>query len=295
MPTMKNYLLFIYVTLGYVILITSMVYFRSALDIEENWALYRCNPPYWVFSKNIAEDFSYCVQNTQISTMGFLLEPANYMISMLSSMGGDFATSINQIRTMFSFIRDFVTNIVENVFGVFLNLIIEFQKMIISIKDLVGKMLGIVVSILYILDGSIKTMESAWAGPPGQMVQAIGSCFHPNTIMQISNNNEICSKKIKDIVVGDIILSALSLQCVVTGVLKLPMCESYYQVGDVFVTGSHFIYDVDADKFVKVCNYAYAKIKPDIHTDYVYCLQTSNNRIYIDNLVFWDWDDDVLL
>jgi hypothetical protein len=33
----------------------------------------------------------------------------------------------------------------------------------ISIKDLVGKILGIVVTILYILDGSLKTMNSTWA------------------------------------------------------------------------------------------------------------------------------------
>mgnify|MGYP000055628571 CR=1 FL=1 len=59
--------------------------------------------------------------------------------------------------------------------------------MIISIRDMVGKLIGIVTTILYVLDGSIKTMESAWAGPPGQMVQAIGSCFHPGTSITLAN------------------------------------------------------------------------------------------------------------
>jgi len=158
-----------------------MMYFKSALEIKENWPIYRCNPPYWVFSENISEDFTYCVQNTQMNMMGFFLQPLNYMIDSLTSVSSGFNEAINNIRVMFSSIRSFVSEIIQNVFGVFLNLIVEFQKIIISIKDMVGKMVGIVVTIMYILDGSIKTMKSAWSGPPGQLVQAIGSCFDPKT------------------------------------------------------------------------------------------------------------------
>ena len=48
-------------------------------------------------------------------------------------------------------------------------------------------MIGIVVTIMYILDGSIQTMNSAWAGPQGQLVRAIGSCFHPHTEITLFN------------------------------------------------------------------------------------------------------------
>ena len=168
MPTMSNYFNFIMINLAFIIQIAIMVYFRSAQDIRDNWPLYRCNPPYWVFSENISDDFSYCVQNMQINSMGFLLQPITYLISNLTSYSFEFSDSINNIRKMLSGIRGSVTSIIENVFGVFLNLIIEFKKMIMTIKDLVGKMIGIVVTILYVLDGSVKTMQSTWNGPPGK-------------------------------------------------------------------------------------------------------------------------------
>ena len=105
MPTMKNYLNFIYVNLGFIAQIAVMMYFKSVLDIKKNWPLYRCNPPYWVFSDNISEDFTYCVQNTQTNLMGFLLEPLNYMVSSLSSIGSEIGDSINNIRYMINNIR----------------------------------------------------------------------------------------------------------------------------------------------------------------------------------------------
>ena len=102
MPTMNNYLNLIYVNLGFLAQITVMMYFKSALEIKKNWPLYRCNPPYWVFSENISEDFTFCVQNTQMNMMGYLLQPLNYMVSSLTSVGGQFGESINNIRVMFS-------------------------------------------------------------------------------------------------------------------------------------------------------------------------------------------------
>ena len=50
------------------------------------------------------------------------------------------------------------------IMGVFLNLIIEFQKIIIGIRDLVGKVAGIMATLLYIMDGSIKTIKSVVEG-----------------------------------------------------------------------------------------------------------------------------------
>jgi hypothetical protein len=53
-------------------------------------------------------------------------------------------------------------------------MIIEFQKIIIGIRDMVAKLVGVLTAYLYILNGSIMTMQSTWNGPPGQMIQALG-------------------------------------------------------------------------------------------------------------------------
>jgi len=291
MPTMNNYLNLIYVNLGFLAQITVMMYFKSVLEIRENWPLYRCNPPYWVFSENISEDFTYCVQNTQMNMMGYLLQPLNYMISSLTSIGGQFSESINNIRKMFSSIRGFVSDIIQNVFGVFLNLIVEFQKIIISIKDMVGKMIGIVVTIMYVLDGSIKTMNSAWSGPPGQLVRAIGSCFHPHTEITLANGTHC---KMENAPLG----AELEDGGKIFALLKIdnPKKEPLYKIKGreqhIFVTGEHFVFDKTNNKWVQVKDYQKAEIQPEFIPKYFSCLITTNRRIRIDDELFWDWEDD---
>jgi hypothetical protein len=41
MPTMSNYFDFIMINLAFIAQITLMVYFRSSLDIKENFAIYK--------------------------------------------------------------------------------------------------------------------------------------------------------------------------------------------------------------------------------------------------------------
>jgi hypothetical protein len=55
-----------------------------------------------------------------------------------------------------------------------MNTLIEFQKITMGIKDLMGKTVGIITTLLYVVDGSMKTMQSGWNGPPGQLVRSIG-------------------------------------------------------------------------------------------------------------------------
>jgi hypothetical protein len=293
MPTMNNYLNLIYVNLGFIAQISAMMYFKSVLEIKENWPIYRCNPPYWIFSENISEDFTYCVQNTQTNMMGNLLQPINYMVSSLTGVGSQLNSNINGLRGVFGNTRQFFADNIETIFGVFLNMIVSFQKMIISIKDLVGKMVGIIVTIMYVLDGSIKTMKSAWAGPPGQVVKSIGSCFHPDTKIKLKNG-EIY--KMQDLPLG----SELEDGAKVFSVLKIANFdkEPLYKIKggidgeDIYVTGKHFIKETREWIQVKDCNCA--EIQEEIKAEWFSCLITTNRRIKIGEHIFWDWEDDEL-
>uniref|UniRef100_A0A6C0IRC1 Uncharacterized protein n=1 Tax=viral metagenome TaxID=1070528 RepID=A0A6C0IRC1_9ZZZZ len=306
MPTTSNYINFVYVNLGFIAQIAVMMYFKSILEIKANWPQYRCNPTYWIFSDNISQDFNYCIQNTQMNMMGYLLQPMNYLLSSVSNMGSGFNNSVNNIRTMLSFVRDFVTNIIQSVFGVFLNLIIEFQKMIISIKDMVGKMIGIVVTIMYVLDGSIKTMNSAWAGPTGQVVRAIGSCFDPKTRIQTinANGNDIIYE-MENIPLG----AQLKDGGKVFSIMKIANFKKEYlyeipnagelnkqtgQLDSIFVTGGHFIFDTKLNSWIQIKEYKEAIARFDLIPEYFSCLITTNRHILIGTKLFWDWEDDEL-
>jgi len=293
MPTGKNWLFFMYVNLGFVLYIVSTYYLTSVANIKANWPLYRCNPIYMPFSDDIEKDFTYCVQNMQINFMGYLLQPLTFITSSLTSLGSSFMTEINYVREMFNKIRNLFSSIIQSVFGVFLNLIIEFQKIIIGIKDMIGKTVGVLVTILYMMDGSIKTMQSAWNGPPGQMVKALGKCFHPDTLLKLKNGNIV---KIKDLNLGDV----LEDDSIVDAIMKIDNKREphkLYQIEkaginneNIYVTGSHLVYDEDIDKYIEIKDYYKATIS-DLETEWFSCLITNTHKIKIGNELFWDWED----
>lgn len=303
MPTGRNWLYFIYVNLGFALYIAGTYYLSSVQEIKDNWPLYRCNPMYMPLSDNLNEDFTYCVQNITTSFMGYLLQPLTFITSTLSEMGSNFTVQIDNVRAMFNKIRTFVSNIFQSIFGVFLNIIIEFQKIIIGMKDMVGKTIGILVTLMYVLDGSIKTMNSAWKGPSGQLVRALGKCFYPLTKVKLQNGKIVA---IKDVNLGDVLENG----SIVYSTMKIDNVERITKGGsdalrkeklyvikekgvnkdDIHVTGTHLVFDKRANKFVEVRNYAEATLSK-VSTDNLCCLITSDHKIRIGEEVFWDWED----
>jgi hypothetical protein len=290
MPSGKNWVNFLYVNIAFAIYIAGVFYYSQLAEIKANWPLYRCNPMYMLLADDIEENFTYCIQSMQTNFMGYLLQPITFITGSLTTMMGGFMGDIQNIRAMFNKIRTFFSSILERIFGVFLNLVIEFQRITIGIKDLIGKTIGIMVSLMYVMDGSIKTMNSTWNGPPGQMVRALGKCFHPFTNIKLKNGT---TKFMKDIDLGDILEDG----SVVESVLKIDNKKEripFYLIntksGDILVTGSHLVFDKSKNEFVKVENYSKAVLTDKIY-DWFSCLITDTHRIPIESEIFWDWED----
>ena len=289
----KNWVNFLYINLAFAIYIAGVFYYSQVSEIKANWPLYRCNPMYMPLADNMEENFTYCIQSMQSGFMGYLLEPLTFITNTIGSMMGGFMNDIQSIRGMFNKIRTQFSNIIQSIFGVFLNLIIEFQKITISIKDLIGKTIGIMVSLMYVMDGSIKTMNSTWNGPPGQMVKALGKCFYPNTKVKLQDGTV---KQMKDINLGDILENGSIVEAVMMIDNKREPVSLYRipneGVGgtDIFVTGKHLVFDKKTQRLIKVENYSNA-INSKIEIDWFSCLITSDHKIQIGNELFWDWED----
>lgn len=291
MPKGKDYIDFIYVNLGFIAQVFVMYYFSALVNIKANWAEYRCNPMYMPLSDNIEQDFAYCIQNMQTSYMGYLLQPINYIITNLSSMGSGISTAVNDSRSMISNIRSFVTSITQNIFGVFLNIIIEFQKITLNIKDLIGKIIGIMVALMYMIDGSVQTAQSTWNGQPGQLVRALGSmCFYPDTKIKLKNGT---FTNMKDLNLGDILENDSRVDVIMR--LDNKFNEPLFKLpGDIYVTGGHMIFDTSQNKYIEVKNHYHAIKQSEITSNWFSCLITSDHTIKIGNYTFWDWEDDVV-
>jgi hypothetical protein len=294
MPSGKNWVNFVYVNIAFAIYIAAIFYYNQVAYIKANWPLYRCNPMYMGLADNVEENFVYCVQSMQSNFMGYLLQPLTFITGSLTTMMGSFMTDIQNIRAMFNKIRNFFSSIIQTVFGVFLNLIIEFQKIIIGIRDLIGKTIGIMVSLLYLMDGSVQTMQSTWNGPPGQLVRALGKCFHPHTHVKL---NDGTIKFMKDLDLGDILEDGSIIESTMKINNKKDPVPLFKIKGaginneDIYVTGSHLVFDKSCNSFVKVENYSKAEICNENECDWFSCLITSNHKIKIGSELFWDWED----
>ena len=293
MPSGKNWFYFVFLNFLFVSYIGGTFYLSSIQDIKNNWPQYRCNPMYMPLSDNIEQDFTYCIQSMQSNYMGYLLQPLTSITNTNTNILSNAVTEINSVRAMFDKVRTFISSAVQSVFGVFLNLVIEFQKITIGIKDLIGKTIGIMVALMYMMDGSIKTMNSAWNGPTGQMVKALGKCFHPLT--KVSTKNGVI-KCMKDIDLGEVLEDGSIVESVMkisNERNKIPFYKIPFDVDIndfIFVTGSHLVFDDITKRFVKVENYKKA-IKTEIVSDWFSCLITNTHKIPIGREIFWDWED----
>lgn len=293
MPSFKNWSNFIYINIAFAAYIIAIFFVSSIEEIRADWPTYRCNPIYMPLADDVEDNFTYCVQSMQTNFMGFLLEPISFVTNSLGGMLGNFNVQLNSVREMFNKIRTFFSNIVEKVFGIFLNLIIEFQRITIGIKDLIGKIIGIMVTLMYTLDGSIKTMNSTWSGPPGQTVRALGKCFHPETKIRLKDGS---IKPMKNIDLGDVLSDGSIVETVMKIDNKIEHIPFYVipNAGidgeNIYVTGSHLVFDKETNKFIQVKDYSKSKLT-DVNTDWFSCLITSEHNIPIGDEIFWDWED----
>lgn len=167
-----------FIVLIFVMLYIINVYSVGFKHIEDNWAKYRCNPLVMpissMFGVSPKENMMYCVQNMQSVFLGDLLQPVYFVMRGVSSFGGVIGDSLNSVRKAFSAFRIMSLGSMFNVFGVFINLMIETQKMVIKVKDTMGKTAGVIGTTAYLLDGSVKTAQSTWNGPIGESVRVVG-------------------------------------------------------------------------------------------------------------------------
>ena len=291
----------IIILLIFILLYLFNIFSIGIKKIRNNWPKYRCNPmimPFVnIFGEDIMSNFTFCIQGMQTHYMKYLMQPLNYNFSILGQLGQKFSVNIQNIREFFNKLRNMITDSIKNIFGVFLNIIIEFQRIIINIKDLFAKLIGILATLLHTISGLIYTMESGWNGLPGQMVRAL--CFDPETLILTNDNILVPMKNIEP---GTILKNGSR----VSATMKISnldekdnFIEDMYEVKDgeknnvIYVTGSHLIYDKSISEFVEVKNLRgeNPSIRSTKQCKELACLITSDNTIPIGKWVFHDWED----
>jgi len=267
-------------------------------ELEENWPKHRCNPATMPFASYLGHDpianFTYCVGNIQKDLMGFFLEPLQYVLSMVGKLGEWILSRLNLLREFFNMFRQFLNTMVGDIYGMFVNVLIQVQGLVIKLKDTVMKLVGILMTFMYLIQGAMMTGQSINKGPIGSTLRAV--CFHKDTLVTLKDGS---TKAMKDIKLGTILENGAEVYGVLT--LKGDSNNPYYKIWSdklnrhIFVTGEHKILvdnrkknDIEGFRPVREVNYA---LKTDICDEELSCLITSTHRIPIGEYIFWDWED----
>ena len=117
-------------------------------NIKKNWPVWKCNPmvmPFaGVFGHDEFENFTQCIQTMQSDYMGFLLQPVSFDLSMITSLASDFTDGLSSGFEIITTIRTLLSDIFKAIYGAFFQIIVQFQLMMINIKDVFGKIAAIV-------------------------------------------------------------------------------------------------------------------------------------------------------
>lgn len=264
--------------------------------IKKNWPQYRCNPSVMPFASYFGHDaganFTYCIQNMQSSFMSYLLKPTHYAIGTLGSSVTSVMGDIQWIRKKISDFVGTITKIITSIFSVFINILIQFQRMIIKLKDVFGKVLATMTTLIYLIESSMLTGTSIMAGPVGETLRFL--CFHPETKVQMIDNSYKMMQHIEPgetLVNGSKVLASLKI----VGNENDPT-NGYYAIYDpdqktnIYVTGSHKIHDITSNMFIPV-KYHSDAIPVSLTSKSMSCLVTDDHLIQIGKHTFWDWED----
>jgi len=276
----------------FVIIIIYNIASKKVAFIKNNWPQYRCNPIIMPFASyfghNPSKNFDECIKGIQKDNMGEFLQPVNYAISLAGKTGSQVTESVQGVREFLNYLRNQLHATIRKIFTVFLGIVQPIQVILVKFRDLTMRLLGSMAVMLYLVDGSNKTVVSAWNSDAGGLVRTL--CFHPKTLIKLSSG---LTYPMQDIMVGDI----LENESEVIGVLRLKGGVPYYRIWSkilnkfIYVTGTHLIKDSKTHKFIPVEKMPNAEITTET-TPLMSCLITHDHKIPIGEYTFWDWEDD---
>lgn len=249
--------------------------------LKKNWPKYRCHPLYMpmagMVGQDVAANFTKCTMKGFQDYAGFVMDPIMSQFSLFNSVIGDISGAMNDMRGMMSDTRNGFLGIVGTVFGKIENLMSQFQHIIIRMRTLLARVVGIMMSFMYIFYGGMQTGESVVAGPIGKTMSVL--CFDENTQIPVSSGVTL---PMKDLVIGDI----LANNNAVTSVYKISgKGVQMYLLDGIKVSEGHKVWYTDA--FIPVSQHPNAI--PTSGSQNLVCINTEHHSFNIGNYRFLDF------
>lgn len=256
-------------------------------NIKNNWAEERCNPMIMPFASmfgyNTKENFDFCMGKTF----------NNYSMPFFGSIGTMFAQFTGLLTMIFdsiSSLRNTIASLgggINVVFQEFTerisNFFFKLRVSAIHIKTLIGRMYAILFSVMYMGMSGITGVTSFTNTFLFSFLNVF--CFPKNTKINVQGKG---LTSIKDIKIGEILLPTNSR---VTATFCLySKGQAMVKLDSVTVSTNHYVMYL-GNPIMAVDHPDAIKVGPWTSEEPLYCLNTSDNKIPVDNLIFLDYDE----
>lgn len=284
----NNALLFI-VTLIVIVIVLIFV-FGNAFNlkkIKDNWSNERCNPMIMPFASlfgyNTKENFNFCMGNVFNRYASPFMGSTNGIFSHFTSLLTMIFDSISSLRNTIASLGGGINVIFQEFTERISFFFFKIRISAIQIKSLIERMYAILFSVMYMGMSGITGMTSFTNTFLFSFLDTF--CFPANTMLNIKNKGLIPIKNIK---IGDEIASSNST---VTATFRFySRGQPMVKLGSVIVSTNHYVMYLGHP--IKAGEHPEAIKIDDWNSDEpLYCLNTSDNHITIDNIVFLDYDE----
>ncbi len=261
---------------------------------------------------SVAENFNHCTNLFAKEIFSRALEPVYKIFEMFQEVIGSFMENINQFLKYLAGMGNFTLSFADSVFSKLFNTFSVFTRQIGTLRDLFERITTSAYYAVFVIQTAVNFVVSlvkfgitliqamviimfalsfilalffpiilAFVIPLGAMV-GVTFCFDPATKVLLHDGRETTMGSIH---IGDRIGDSL-----VTGVFVFecsPEVELYNYNG-IIVSGRHLVYHGGKWKYVKDTGaFRYNGERPDS----LICLNTSDNKIVIQNHIFRDYEE----
>jgi len=167
----------IFVSIVAIIVIVFLLYSRvksNMRELQKNWAAIRCSPQYLPFagmispnkSKDISAfhetgaNFAYCSTMILDTITDDFTRPIEYVVKTIHDTIKGLSSDVDLVRGKFKDIIDNIEGFVGEVIGKIMNGTVPIRYMIIKLKDMLAKSVGILLTNVYGAEIVVKSFKS---------------------------------------------------------------------------------------------------------------------------------------
>ena len=170
-------IVFILCTLSAIAVSTYFYGLTNLKYVKNHWSELRCDPRYMGLAGYVGDDFtqnvSKCMNKSFSDYLGASMDPLHGQMSLVSDSIESIGGSLDEMRGLLGNVRGGFGMVFQMVFGKIHNLMSSMQYLMIRIRTLMGRVVGVFASLIYAFYGGLETAQAIDNGPPGRIIRAL--------------------------------------------------------------------------------------------------------------------------